>query len=202
MQGILLESYLAYLSGRTYVPLFILFLSSASTLLPRRLGFISWQLRVSKLYLGLHRRRLCLLQRQSDPCASPLDGIALWYVAPVSLSLSTNIIFHFITGPVAGDPFPPSSGGAPAVMVEYFKEVCPNPTIIDPDEIKDALRDASAANLMQAWIDKLERTKDRCVEIKAHTMQVFDFWCVFALAPPQSNLTWEEKAIWRCESVA
>lgn len=69
-------------------------------------------------------------------------------------------------------------------MVEYFKEVCPNPTVIDPEEIKGALRDASAANLIQAWLDKLERTEDRCVEIKAHTMQVFDFWCVLALSPP------------------
>jgi hypothetical protein len=64
-------------------------------------------------------------------------------------------------------------------MLEHFKKVCPNPTIIDPDEVKDALRDASAATLIQAWINRLERTEDRCVEIKAHTMQVFDFWCVF-----------------------
>ena len=118
------------------------------------------------------------------PARVPLTALLSGMLPPLSLSLSTNIIFHFITGPVAGDPFPPSSGGTPAVMVEYFKEVCPNPTVIDPDEIKDAFRDASAANLMQAWIDKLERTKDRCVEIKAHTMQVFDFWCVPALVPP------------------
>jgi len=78
-------------------------------------------------------------------------------------------------------------------MVEYFKEVCPNPTVIDPDEVKDPLRGASAANLVQAWINKLERTEDRCVEIKAHTMQVFDFWCVLALAPPSQNLIWEGK---------
>jgi hypothetical protein len=37
-----------------------------------------------------------------------------------------------------------------AVMVDHFKEVCPDPTVIDLDEIKDALGDTSAANLIQA----------------------------------------------------
>ena len=68
-------------------------------------------------------------------------------------------------------------------MVEYFKKVCPNPTIIDQDEMKDELRGVSAASIFQAWIYKLERTEDRCVEIKAHTTQIFDFWCVFAFSP-------------------
>lgn len=71
-------------------------------------------------------------------------------------------------------------------MAEYFKKVCPDPTIIDPDELMDALRGVSAANLFQAWIFKLEQTKDRCVEIKAHTTQIFDF--LYVLAFPLSQI--------------
>jgi len=94
MKGILLESHLAYLSGRTYVLSLFLRLSPASTLLPR---FIPWQLGAPKLYLGPHRRRHFLLQRQLYPCASPLDRLALWYAAPVSLSFSTHLIFNFFS---------------------------------------------------------------------------------------------------------
>jgi hypothetical protein len=47
--------------------------------------------------------------------------------------------------------------------------------------------------MLQAWLDKLERTEDRCVEIKAHTLQVFDFWCVLARASRYSSfpVRWE-----------
>jgi hypothetical protein len=72
-------------------------------------------------------------------------------------------VCSIFSGPIAGDPFPPSSNGQPAVMVEFYKKVCPNPTIINPYEIKDVLREASAATVLQAWLDKLERTEDWCV---------------------------------------
>ena len=41
--------------------------------------------------------------------------------------------------------------------------------------------------MLQAWLDKLERTADRCVEIKAHTLQIFDFWCVLVRASLYSS---------------
>jgi hypothetical protein len=69
-------------------------------------------------------------------------------------------------------------------MVEFFKEVCPHPTVIDPTEIRDALGEASAATLVQAWLEKLDRTEDRCVEIKLYTMQIFDFMCVLPYSRP------------------
>jgi hypothetical protein len=43
------------------------------------------------------------------------------------------------------------------------------PTIIDPNEVNGPLGDASTAAILQARVDKLEQTKDRCVEIKDHT---------------------------------
>jgi hypothetical protein len=82
-----------------------------------------------------------------------------------------------LSGPMAGDPFPPSSAVAPpAVIPEFFKEVCPNPTIIDRESFNAPLSGASAATILQAWIDLLERTEDRCIEVKEYSGQIFDFW--------------------------
>ncbi|KAI0246304.1 hypothetical protein BJV78DRAFT_1364921 [Lactifluus subvellereus] len=81
-----------------------------------------------------------------------------------------------LSGPAAGDPFPQFADASPAVIPEFFNEVCPNPTIIDPQEINGALSDTSAAAVLQAWVDKLERTEDRCVEIKEHSGQIFGFY--------------------------
>ena len=44
-------------------------------------------------------------------------------------------------------------------------------------EIGDALSTASAAAIVQVWIDKFQRTEDRYVEIKEHSGQMFYFLC-------------------------
>ena len=93
-----------------------------------------------------------------------------------------------VPGPIAGDPFPPSASGSTAVISEFFDEVCPNRIIIDPNEVNGSLGDASAATIFQAWLDKLERTEGRCVEIKDHTPQISDSWYVLSLCPPFSSL--------------
>jgi hypothetical protein len=87
---------------------------------------------------------------------------------------------------MAGDPFPPSTGGSPAVIPEFFDQVCQTRTVIDRDTISSALGGASAATILQAWLDELERTEDRCVEIKENTPQIFDFW--YALSPTHPSL--------------
>ena len=66
-------------------------------------------------------------------------------------------------------------------MVRRFDKVCLNRTIIDLNEVNGPLGDASAAAILQAWVDKLERTEDRCVEIKDHTPQIFNVWYVLSL---------------------
>ena len=72
----------------------------------------------------------------------------------------------------------------PAVTVDFFKEVCQNPTIIDPSEISSGIWDHTAANVVQAVLDKLERTEDRCVEVKADARPIFDFMCVLVRPRP------------------
>ncbi|KAH9178049.1 hypothetical protein EDB89DRAFT_1300648 [Lactarius sanguifluus] len=81
-----------------------------------------------------------------------------------------------LSGPIAGDPFPSSAVSPPAVIPEFFNEVCPNRTIIDREAFNAPLERASAATILQAWLNLLERTEDRCIEVKEYSGQIFDFW--------------------------
>ncbi|KAI9432216.1 hypothetical protein H4582DRAFT_1122671 [Lactarius indigo] len=81
-----------------------------------------------------------------------------------------------LSGPIAGDPFPSSAVSPPAVIPEFFNEVCPNRTIIDREAFNAPLSGASAATILQAWLNLLERTEDRCIEVKEFSGQIFDFW--------------------------
>jgi hypothetical protein len=87
-------------------------------------------------------------------------------------------------GPVAGNPFPSIFSATPTVTVGFFKEVCPNPTVIDPNEINSTLWDYSAVNMVQAVLDKLEQTEDQCVEVQADTRPIFDYLCVLVCPCP------------------
>jgi hypothetical protein len=94
---------------------------------------------------------------------------------------------------MAGDPFPPSAAAPPAVIPEFFNEVCPNPTIIDREAF-DPLSSGSAEGIFQAWLDLLERTDDRCIEVKENSGQIFNYLCV---NPPCSlNKLIGVKVIW------
>jgi hypothetical protein len=115
--------------------------------------------------------------------------------ARVPLTALISGMLHFLThytllsllsnpGPAAGDPFPQSTNAPPAVTPKFFDEVCPNRTVIDCQEINGMLSNASAATILQAWVDKLEQTEDRCVEVKEHSGQIFDLSCVFLSYSP------------------
>jgi hypothetical protein len=108
-----------------------------------------------------------------DPRAGALNRPAFWCV-PFPTDIAPSSPF-FNQGPVAGDPFPPSAAAAPGVIPDFFNKVCPNPTIITSQEVTGELSGASAATILQAWIDKLERTEDRCVEISEFSGQIFDY---------------------------
>ncbi|KAH9052835.1 hypothetical protein EDB87DRAFT_1691372 [Lactarius vividus] len=79
-----------------------------------------------------------------------------------------------LSGPIAGDPFPSSAVSPPAVIPEFFNEVCPNRTVIDRQAF-DALSGASAATIFQAWVNLFGRTGNRCIEVKEYSGQIFDY---------------------------
>jgi len=137
--------------------------------------------------MGTHKQRIFLVRKKSYPCTSTFDSTALWYAAPFPPLTSAHSILPVTPGPVAGDPFPSVFSATPAVTVDFFKEVCPNPTVIDPNVISSVLLDHTAANIVQAMLDKLERTEDRCVEpveVKASARPIFDYMCVLVLPRP------------------
>ncbi|KAH9958798.1 hypothetical protein BGW80DRAFT_1564856 [Lactifluus volemus] len=109
-----------------------------------------------------------------------------------------------LSGRVVGDPFPSSMDAPPAVVPEFY-DVCPNPTIIDSTEINGGLSEPSAATTLQAWIDKLEKTEDRCVEIKEHqgrssiygpemlietSKRLLDIWPSLDTSPILTHFSW------------
>ncbi|KAH8119783.1 hypothetical protein DFH11DRAFT_1499667 [Phellopilus nigrolimitatus] len=79
----------------------------------------------------------------------------------------------FIAGPTAGGPFGPGDRSPRSVSKEYFRKVCPHPTVIRSDEVNDNLGSADASVMMTAWLEKL-RGLPRCVEV-AESNQVFDY---------------------------
>lgn len=68
-----------------------------------------------------------------------------------------------------------------AISSEYFKRVCPDPTIVDTRQIKSELGSSAktgAATIMQTFTNRLggaEFQNVRCIQIGVHTPQIFDY---------------------------
>jgi hypothetical protein len=84
-----------------------------------------------------------------------------------------------ISGPIIGSSFPPMDSAPRAVSQEYFKKVCPNPTIIDSWDLNAHLRldnNVPALEIFEKWVEKLNSIDDPCVEIKQESFQIFEIW--------------------------
>ncbi|KAG1817145.1 uncharacterized protein BJ212DRAFT_1351237 [Suillus subaureus] len=84
-----------------------------------------------------------------------------------------------ISGPIIGSSFPPGDAAPRAVSQEYFKKVCPNPTIIDSWDVNEHLRldnNVLALEIFEKWVEKLNSIDDPCVEIKQESYQLFEIW--------------------------
>lgn len=77
---------------------------------------------------------------------------------------------------MAGAAFVEPETHPPAVIPEFFHKVCQTKTVIDPSDMRIKYFDASAMTTINAWIDKLARAEDRCVEIMPKTNSIFEFW--------------------------
>lgn len=70
-------------------------------------------------------------------------------------------------GPLAGGPFPPGGDAPRAVMKDYFDTVCPKTLVLDHMVLLSRLPwNYTARALVDAWVDLLNSTPERCVEIK------------------------------------
>ncbi|KAH7908997.1 hypothetical protein BJ138DRAFT_1156325 [Hygrophoropsis aurantiaca] len=84
-----------------------------------------------------------------------------------------------IGGPIIGSSLEAGDDAPRSVSREYFKKVCPNPTIIDSAVINENLRlddKVPALTIYEKWVEKLNSMDDQCVEIKRGTYQLFEIW--------------------------
>ncbi|KAH0836495.1 hypothetical protein J3R83DRAFT_8131 [Lanmaoa asiatica] len=85
-----------------------------------------------------------------------------------------------ISGPIIGSAFGPGDPTPRAVHKEYFKKVCPNPTILDSDAVvSESLRydnSVLASRVFDLWVEKLRSINDPCVEVKLTSSQLFEIW--------------------------
>jgi len=83
-------------------------------------------------------------------------------------------LFYLKSGPLAGGPFPQGDDAPRAVMKDYFDQVCPKTLVLDHRALLSRLpSDYSAGTLVDAWVELLNSTPERCVEIKK---VVFNIW--------------------------
>ncbi|KAG1878746.1 hypothetical protein C8R48DRAFT_688255 [Suillus tomentosus] len=84
-----------------------------------------------------------------------------------------------ISGPIIGSSFPPGDAAPRAVSREYFKKVCPSPTIIDSWDVNEHLRlddNVPALEIFEKWVERLNSIDDPCVEIRQESYQLFEIW--------------------------
>lgn len=96
-----------------------------------------------------------------------------------------------VSGPVIGSSFDPGDPTPRAVHKDYFKQVCPNPTILDSDAVVSGYlrydNDVPASQVFDMWVNKLNSINDPCVEIQLGSPQLFEIWCVFRYADVASR---------------
>ena len=75
---------------------------------------------------------------------------------------------------MAGGPFPQGDDTPRAVMKDYFDKVCPKTLVLDHKALISSLpSDYSAGMVTDAWVELLNSTPERCVEV---TKVIFDIW--------------------------
>lgn len=72
-----------------------------------------------------------------------------------------------ISGPLAGGAFPPGDDAPRAVMKDYFDTVCPETLVLDHEALLSRLPwNYTGTMLVDTWVDLLNSTPERCVEVK------------------------------------
>ncbi|KAJ7574375.1 hypothetical protein C8J56DRAFT_803188 [Mycena floridula] len=103
-----------------------------------------------------------------------------------------------ISGPLIGGESGPQVPRA--VSREYFQTVCPNPIVLSSTEV--SLGEVpSAIALLNAWVEKLGKMEDRCIQISKDSRPIFDYmlfgstnvldiWPTLSVSPILTKFGW------------
>ncbi|KAI0789474.1 hypothetical protein C8Q75DRAFT_718257 [Abortiporus biennis] len=110
-----------------------------------------------------------------------------------------------IAGPLVGDPFPIDDPVPPTVLVDYFQQVCPKPTVVNTGDIANELSESIRADeLIQIWTENINAMQDRCIEIDRNSGRIFswgifgdasrllDVWPEYKASPIIQNFRWSD----------
>ena len=64
-----------------------------------------------------------------------------------------------------------------SVHMDFFRRICPNPTVVDTQVVWDKIANgqASALSILANWVDHLKNIDDPCVEISRYSERIFDY---------------------------
>ncbi|PFH46472.1 hypothetical protein AMATHDRAFT_51022 [Amanita thiersii Skay4041] len=88
-----------------------------------------------------------------------------------------------LSGPLVGGELGPEIKDIPrAISRDYFNQVCTERTLIRGEEVKNHLpNDATASQIVDAWVQKLNEVNSTCIEITRGSAQIFDYLCVLLI---------------------
>ncbi|TCD63173.1 hypothetical protein EIP91_005870 [Steccherinum ochraceum] len=81
-----------------------------------------------------------------------------------------------LAGPIVGGPFPGIDHSPRSVRKEYFDIVCPNPAKIIGTDLIDQYVWGPTTILVEKWLERLETTNNRCIEVVEGSQQMFSLW--------------------------
>lgn len=92
------------------------------------------------------------------------------------------------TGPVVGGPWPSGDDTPRSVSREFFRKVCPNPTVLQVSNVNtDEMRfgdDISAAYVFEKWVETINSIEDPCLMLDPSSNQIFEIWYAVAMFRP------------------
>ncbi len=79
-------------------------------------------------------------------------------------------------GPAIGDPFPSGYTNPRAVRKEFFREVCPQPEVVDSSIVGVHFQEKypAAMDVTNAWIDAFRTLNNPCIEINGWSPHIYD----------------------------
>lgn len=86
---------------------------------------------------------------------------------------------------MVGGPWPLGDNTPLSVSKEFFRKVCPKPTVLKVSDINTyEMRfsdDVSAAYVFEKWVETINAVEDPCLMIDPNSNQIFEIWCVVTM---------------------